>query len=328
MESASDSNPQFLAHGRAHPQVRYIVDRPVGRITQLRLYPIRPLWSLGPGWAAVSGALAVGSFALSSETLLKLLLVWLLADPVLGTLWGLSLGDTSPSEREGIWRRLLTARLPATVPFLRFLPYTQPGSPGRRFAERLGRLRLWWQAAFWPEAGHEFAALVAALGLALLLGAVLGHNALALVLFSILLSWLAALSQKRDVSRDSTPQSAGRRGMVTLWYTLGEFGIPWLIGAVVIGRPPWAVITLGVCYTITYFGLIQYGREFRLVGSSQAAVALLLAGLRHPMAAGATAVLLIPQWGLRVRTASGSYLRGVQLFVILSMLIAALAIAT
>jgi hypothetical protein len=301
------------------------VDQPVGRITQLRLYPIRPLWSLGPGWAAVSGALAVGGFVLSSETLLKLLLVWLLADPVLGTLWGLSVGDASASEQKGIWRRLLTARLPATVPFLRFLPYTQPGSPGRRFAERLGRLRLWWQATLRPEAGREFAALGAALGLALLLGAVLGRNALVLVLLSIVLSWLVALSQKRDASRDS---SASRRDIVSLWYALGEFGIPWLIGAVIMGRPSWAVIALGVCYSVTYFGLIQYGRKFRLIGSSQAIAALLLAGLRHPLASGATAILLIPQWGLHIRAASGSYLRGAQLFVILSMLIAALAIAT
>lgn len=303
------------------------MDRPVGRITQLRLYPIRPLWSLGPGWAAVSGGLAVGGFVLSSETLLKLLLVWLLADPALGTLWGLSVGDASASEQKGIWRRLLTARLPATGPFLRFLPYTQPGSPGRRFAERLGRLRLWWQATFRPEAGREFAALVAVLGLALLLGAVLGRNALVLVLLSIALSWLVALSQKRDVPRDIESLGASRREIVSLWYALGEFGIPWLIGAVVMGRPSWAVIALGVCYSVTYFGLIQYGRKFRLIGSSQAITALLLAGLRHPLASGATAILLIPQWGLHVRAASRSYLRGVQLFVILSMLIAALAIA-
>jgi hypothetical protein len=304
------------------------VDRPVGRIIQLRLYPIRPLWSLGPGWAAVSGALAVGSLVFSSEILLKLLLVWLLADPVLGTLWDLSVGDASSSEQKGICRRLLTARLPATVPFLRFLPYTQPGSPGRRFAQRLSRLRLWWQATFRPEAGREFTALVIALGLALLLGAFLGRNALVLVLFSIALSWLAALSQKRDVARDSMPQGTSRRDIETLWYALGEFSIPWLIGAGVIGRPSLAVIALGVCYTITYFGLIQYGRKFRLIGSSQAITALLLAGLRHPLASGAVAIVLIPQWGLHVRAVSGSYLRGVQLFVILSMLIAALAIAT
>jgi hypothetical protein len=304
------------------------VDQPVGRITQLQLYPIRPIWSLGPGWAAVSGALAAGSFVLSSEILLKLLLVWLLADPVLGTLWGLSVGDRSASEQDGIWRRLLTARLPTTVPSLRFLPYTQPGSPGRRLAERLGRLHLWWQATFRAEVGREFAALVAALGLALLLGAVLGRNALMLVLLSIALSWLVGLSQKRDLVRDSMPQDANRPDIVTLWYALGQFGIPWLIGAVVMGRPSWAAIALGMCYTVTYFGLIQYGRKFRLIGSSQAVTALLLAGLRHPLASGATAILLIPQWGLHVRAASGSYLRGVQLFIILGMLIASLAIAT
>ena len=128
--------------------------------------------------------------------------------------------------------------------------------------------------------------------------------------------------------------------MVTLWHALGEFGVPWLIGATVLGGPTVATTLLGACYTVTYFGLIHYARGFWLIGTSQATAALLLAGLRHPLAAGAMAILLMPQWGLHGWAAygdgvsgdhppvSGSDLRYVQPFVLVSMVIAALAVAS
>jgi hypothetical protein len=304
------------------------LDQPVGHITQLRLRPIRPLWSVGPGWAAIGGAVASGGFALAPQTLLSLVLTWLLADAVLGVVWDLGSG------KGGIWHALLTARLPDSAPALRFLPYTQPASPGRRLAERLSRWRRWWQETFSPQAGAEFAALVAALGLALLLGAILGRDALALTLLSIALSWLAALAHRSE--------RATSQDVVTLWHALGGFGIPWLLGSLVMGRPTWVVIALGCCYAITYFGLVhqaigealrpQAVPGFRLIGASQVAAIFLLAGLRYPLAAGAAAILLLPQWGLHIWAADhlatpGAFLRCIQPFVVLSLLIAAWAVA-
>jgi len=84
------------------------LDQPVGRITQLQLHAVRPLWSVGPGWAAVGGALASGGVALSPEKLLALVLVWLLADPGVGVVWELGGGDASPGRTGGIWRWLLS----------------------------------------------------------------------------------------------------------------------------------------------------------------------------------------------------------------------------
>ncbi len=309
------------------------MDQPVGHITQLRLRPIRPLWSVGPGWAAIGGAVAAGGFALAPQTLLSLVLIWLLADAVLGVVWDLGAGNTAPGGKGGIWRSLLTAHLPDSAPALRFLPYTPPASPGRHLAERLSRWRRWWQETFSPQSGAEFAALVAALGLALLVGAILGRDALALTLLSIALSWLAALASKSE--------KAASQGMITLWHTLGGFGIPWLLGSLVLGRPTWVVIALGSCYAITYFGLVhqvtgealrpQVAPDFRLIGASQVAVILLLVGLRYPLAAGAAAILLLPQWGLHTWAADhpiapGAFLRRIQPFIVLSLLIAAWAI--
>jgi len=304
------------------------LDQPVGHITQLRLHPIRPLWSVGPGWAAIGGAVASGGFALAPQTLLTLVLVWLLADAVLGVVWDLGVGDTSPSGKGGIWSALLAPRLPDAAPPLHFLPYTQPASPGRRLAGRLSRWRRWWQETFSPQVGAEFAALVAALGLALLLGAILGRSTLALTLLYIALSWLAALAYNRE--------RASSQGMGALWHTLAGFGIPWLMGSLALGRPTWVVIALGSCYAITYFGLVHQGAQgtpgFRLIGASQAAAVFLLAGLGYPLAAGAVAILLFPQWGLHTwavdhPAAPDSYLRRIQPFVVLSVLIAAWAVA-
>jgi hypothetical protein len=304
------------------------LDQPVGHITQLRLNPIRPLWSVGPGWAAIGGALASGGFALAPQTLLTLVLVWLLADAVLGVVWDLGVGDTSPGGKGGIWRALLTARLPDSAPPLRFLPYTQPASPGRRLAGRLSRWRRWWQETFSPQAGAEFAALVAALGLALLLGAILGRDALALTLLSLALSWLAALAHKSE--------RASSQSVITLWRALAGFGLPWLLGSLALGRPTWVVIALGSCYAITYFGLVHQAEQatpdFRLIGASQVAAIFLLAGLRYPLAAGAAAILLLPQWGLHTWAVNhpvltGAYLRRMQPFVVLSLLIVAWAVA-
>ncbi len=301
------------------------MDQPVGHITQLRLRPIRPLWSVGPGWATIAGAVASGGFALAPQTLLRLVLAWLLVDAVLGVVWDVGKG--------GLWRMLLTARLPDSAAPLRFLPYTQPASPGRRLAEQLSRWRHWWQETFSPQAGAEFAALVAALGLALLVGAILGQDALALALLSIAFSWLAALAAKSE--------RATSQDVATLWQTLGNFAIPWLLGGLTLGRPGWIVIALGACYAITYFGLArqatgetlrpQAAHSFRLIGASQVAAILLLVGLRYPLAAGAAAILFLPQWGLHTwaeghYTPPGAFLRAIQPFVVLSLLIAAWAV--
>jgi hypothetical protein len=314
------------------------LDQPVGHTTQLRLYPIRPIWSVGSGWAAVCGGLAAGGLPLSLITPLSLILVWLLADPVLGVMWDVGVGNALSARGRGIWGRLLGPHLPAKAPPVRLLPYTQAGSPGYRLARHLGRVRRWWRETFWPEEGREFTTFVAALGLALLLGAILGRNVLILALISILLSWLAARSETGEPARVSDRRVRSQKDMATLWRALGEFGIPWLIGAAALGGPTWAATLLAVCYTITYFGLIHNARRFWLIGASQATVALLLAGLRHPMAAGAAAILLMPQWGLHAwadhtdnmpgdrLAASGRYLRYVQPFVLVSMLLAALAI--
>jgi hypothetical protein len=237
----------------------------------------------------------------------------------------------------------------------------------------MGQLRAWWRETLRPEAGTKVASLAAALVLAVVLGVVLGTSVLILIVVSVALSWLAALAEQREASGSRTrpehetlaeQREAGgsrtRPEQATLtraeretqgaavWRALGEFSIPWLIGASIMGRVSGTVILLAVCYSVAYFGLIRPARSFRLAAAGQATAALLLAGLRYPLAAGAAAILLMPQWGLfRLETKllgenpvsnspggrpQGSPLqstatRYVQPFIIVSMVLAALAIA-
>jgi hypothetical protein len=304
------------------------LDQPVGHSIQVRLFVIRPMWRIGPGWAAVGGVLASGALLSAPGHLLTLLLVWFIADPVLGTVWDMGAGGSSASAHRGVWRRLLTDQRPGHGPALVVFPYTQPDSRGQRFAERLGRFRCWWQESFWPEAGHEFITVALGMGLALLLSAVVGPAVLVLVIFSVALSWVAAFSQ--DEAPAHSPSSPAGAGNAT-WRGLAEFGVAWLIGSVALGQASPVVIALGVCYTATYLGLMRQPDRFWLAGAGQFAVTCLLVGLRHPLAASVTAITLVPQWGLRARAGSpgarGPYLRALQPFILVSMMAATLVIA-
>jgi hypothetical protein len=322
------------------------LEQPVGRLTQFRLYPVRSLWSLGSGWAAVGGGLAASGLALSPETLLDLLIVWFLADPILGVVWDLGVGYVASSRQPGIWHRLLSPGLPESAPPVRLFPYTQAGSPGYKLAHRLGQVCHWWRTTF-RDQHKDVAALAIALGLAVLVGIILGWTVMVLVLASVTLSWLASLAGKRNAAQDRTGLASDRANIGILWHSLGEFGIPWLIGATVLGKATWPVVLLGTCYTISYFAFTRPAPHFRLMGTSQGTAALLLFALRRPQMAGALAILLMPQWavflwanflaarpapsppGSEARDGSAlpsTYMRYLQPFVIFSMLMAALAL--
>jgi hypothetical protein len=323
------------------------LEQSIGRLTQFRLYPVRSLWSLGSGWAAIGGGLAAGGLALAPETALDLLIVWFLADPILGVIWDLGVGYALSSQQPGIWSQLLSPGLPESVPPLRLFPYMRAGSPGYKLAHRLGQLSRWWATSF-RDQQHDFAALAIALGLAVAMSIILGWNVLALVLASVALSWLASVADERSAAQDRSTPVSNRANMGILWHSLGEFGIPWLIGATVLGKATWPVVLLGMCYTISYFALTRPSHLFRLMGASQGTAALLLFALRRPQMAGALAILLMPQWAVFIwanflatqsapspsvsgdaegSTLPSTHMRRLQPFVIVSMLMAALALA-
>ncbi len=297
------------------------MDRPATHSVQLWLRPWRPIWYVGAGWAAVGGGVASGVLSLPLDRALTLGLAWILVDPLLGTVWDLG---ASPG---GIWRQLHRVVPAGRVSPVVVLPYTHPNSVAWRLGERIGHLGAGWRELFRSHMGQAFVALMGALVAALALGAALGLTVLTLVVLSVLLSWLCARLQennRRHATLDSQP------GLAAL-HALGEFGIPWLIGCLLIGSLLWPAAALGACLTIAYAGLLQVPMRFRLVGAGQLAAICLLVGLRQPLPAAAAGVFLIAQGGLRSaangQCPSEMCVRALQPFMLADLVVVALAVA-
>lgn len=305
------------------------MDRTVGHSLQLTVRLRAPLWHVGAGWAALGGALASGVLArdavwpLSQPLggLLTLVLVWLLADPLLGTVWEMAAG----------WNGFRNERPSTASPDVgqpvHWLPYTQPGSPAWRLAVRMG---TWRTAGRAQPVGPETPAVhgvLSALALALIVAAVLGYGVILLVVASTVLAWLAT-----RLSGGDRAGAAGHlpTGPATI-RALGIFGIPWLIGCAAAEVPVWPAVLLGLCLTIAYVGVLQDPLRFRLIGGGQLAMVSLLAGLHQPLAAAVGGVALTAQWVLA--STAGRHPpdrpRGaVQPFILIGLLVAALALGT
>jgi len=122
--------------------------------------------SLGPGWAAIVGALSVGIADINLDTILRLITLWILVDPILGTLWELSV-------TQGVWRQVTHAQLPSSPARGFNLPYAQPGSVAGQFVLLIRRYRLWWVDRYWPTFANNITTFAVGLVLALVIGLVL-----------------------------------------------------------------------------------------------------------------------------------------------------------
>ena len=233
----------------------------------LRLIPNRAWLSLGPGWAALAGVLASGAFQFEADFILKAGLLWLLADPLLGTVWYL-LADW------GLWQRLTQTQPDETTPLRVLLPYTLKHSPGYSWS-------IFWTNLSALQSGEGFTFVITLL-LALILGGLLGGPVAVYAVISICLAFIAG---KHD-----GPGSRLLQSMATLLF-------PFWAGATLSSRPTPAILLLGLVYWIVYFGILQWsaGRTsgHRLVIGGQIVAALLLFGLIKPLAATGVALAAI-----------------------------------
>lgn len=255
--------------------------RSFGHTLKFTLAMARPWLSLGPGWAALSGALSTGQAETTLVTLLQLVSLWLLVDPLLGTLWELLV-------EQGLGRRLGQApfSLPATSGFS--LPYAQPDSPAGHFLIRLRRYQTWWREIFWPRSGQEVVTVGLATGLALLLGLFLGSNLFWLTLLVLCLTVWAG-QQAPDLST-----AGGGR-----WATVLQFLLPWLMGWLL-----WKPLTplgliLALCGSAVYLGGLRmlggHRRADWLFFLGQLAVLLLLLAFRLLPGAALFSLFIIAQ---------------------------------
>jgi hypothetical protein len=262
-------------------------------------------FNLGPGWAAMAGLLAMGSLSLSPAALLQLAGLWLLVDPLLGTLWDLAVNQE-------VWRTALQAKLPAPRRRGFSLPYAQPGSLAGRLVLRLRRYHGWWQDSYWPAFNGELIAFGLALLLALLIALLLGGWILGLTLTAVALVLAAG-------SRASTLTGSNSSHGQALVQAL----LPWLMGLTLGGGPTLLSGAIALAYSLVYLGLLRtlggHPRAAWLFWGGQLAAGLLLLGLRLLAVAAVLAGLLIAQRLLKNRFPA-AWLPKVQPYLVAGML--------
>lgn len=282
----------------------------VGRRIALELLSARPATWIGPAWATWCGALASGAFALSGETLLRVAIAVLLADPLLGA-WRAAWVNTD-------WRAPLRIWRPSPTRSWMLLPYARLDSPAARLSQWLSSRAKFWRSALWPEVGPAISALLVSGLIAVSVALVLGTRTFILTLLALLLAPLET--------------ELGARSHGQWARAFSEVGAAWLIGSAALARPSWDSILLAFFFACAYRGWLALttARElgFALSNLAQIVVAVILVARGAMVHAGLVGTGVIAQtlWqalARRVNSSDTTYLARVQWFVLASMLVAA-----
>lgn len=282
---------------------------PFGSSFKLILTPVRSWLSLGPGWTLLAGVLSTGAVPLKLATLMQLLTLWLLVDPILGALWEL-VGV------QGLWRSLVPGQLPPPPRYGFTLPYARSRSVAGRLVIRVRRYGVWWREQFWPEQGNQFMAFFLGSGLALLMSLALGRTIFWLTLLALGLIAVAGLAPA-DLS---APEGGRLQSVVQLL-------LPWVMGASL-----WSALTppslvLVVCYWVVYLGGLRmrggHHRAEILFFFGQAAAIILLLAQRHLPGAAILTVLLVTQQIIKTKfNQPAEFLPKLQPYLVVSLLVA------
>lgn len=278
-----------------------------GSTTQFSLARTRPWLTLGPGWAMLAGA-ATQAGELNLPWLLQLAGLWLLVDPILGTLWELAV-------TKGLWRTIVTADLPAPTRYGFYLPYAQPKSPGARLSVLIRRYQKWWHTVYWPAQGDQVVTFGLGAGLALGLSLLFG-----LTIFQLSLLCLGLILLAGQYPTDLTDPAGGRlQSMV-------QFLLPWAMGAALIGPLTPLALLPALCFWVTYLGALRMlGRHHRadwLFWLGQITGLLVLLAQRALLGAAMVAVLLLAQFLIRRKVEEpAQFLSQVQLQVIVAAVV-------
>jgi len=286
-----------------------LLEPPFGHSLKVTLALARPWLRLGPGWAALAGALSTGQFAFDLSLIVQLVSLWLLVDPLLGMLWDLSVG-------RDLWRKVAKAQLGPAASTGFSLPYVQADSVAGRFVLLMRRYQVWWRESYWPENGQAVTSFWLGTLLALLIALFLSITTFWLVLLTIALIILAG-----QLSRESSSPQGGRLQSVV------QLLLPWCMG-IVLWSSLWPLgLALAVCYWVTYLGglrmLGQHHRAGILFFAGQAVAIMLLLGLQALPGAAIVSVLFVAQWLLKFKfNRSADFLQKAQPFLVVSVVVA------
>lgn len=286
-----------------------MVKQPFGSTLKLTFAPIGSWLSFGPGWAALAGVLSAGTLDFSFTNVLQLLALWLLVDPLLGSLWDLAV-------HQRIWNILRPAVLPSSPRHGFYLPYAQPDSLAGYGIVWLRRYGRWWQERYWPEQGHGCLTFILGAGLALLIGFSLNWTLFQLVLLALGLSVLAG-----QIPSELSASYGGRLQSVV------QGLLPWIMGIVLWSNLTVLGLLLALCYWISYLGglrmLGQHQRAEWLFWLGQVTAMVLLLALRQLPGAALLGVLLAAQYLIHTKFNSPpDFLPKVQPYLVVSSLAA------
>ncbi len=287
-----------------------------GRVFSLSVRDAGSRVRLGPAWAVLCGAVAAGGLALDWRSLVSLLLAVMMADAVLGSVWGLASGGRRPWLRKAIGKRGRQARGSGVRGFLEYVR----GRPGH------------WRSQVWARAGTTVLGLWFLVLLALALAAALSGAVLLLTVAALAVAvWRQAL-----ISREGALSAVLESCYLA--------GLPWLIGwfafaGLGLARSELVLLTEALVwsagYALTFHACRLLGGQRLTTGANllvmaQVVAAALLILVRQPLLAGGVALLLLPQVMLQpamLDIGEGVwYLQRVQVFTMLAMLAAAVAL--
>jgi hypothetical protein len=228
-------------------------------------------------WAALCGVVASGQMRLNAQSLLLLLLVFFLVDPILGGIWRLVVSPYwfAPSTGDHLSREEIPSKS---------LPYTSAGSPGYRASRWLARVLARWRKDFRPK----LLSLILTLAMAIILASLMGRLVTLLTLAALVLMAVVLFSYHQ-------------RGAISFSLrAILELGLPWLIGHLAFGSLNWESVVFALAYTVAYYArfVLLNGRQrtaTRLLNGSQIAAVALLIIVKEPILAGIAGLLLLPQ---------------------------------
>jgi len=278
-----------------------------GQIIRIQI-PVRArtLW-LSPAWAVMCGIITSSAFMWTGRDVLIAALALVVVDGMWATVWW-GLVDTDWRSLFATWDTFEVERVESM--------WGAAGSSAARSQHGLARLRLWWQAIGKQQAGSPILSALFSTVLAFLLSAVIGGAAVGLTCAALALTQIGLLLRVR--------------GRAVNWlHGFVDVGLAWLLGHIAFG--PLSVLSAltALIFSFSYAAMLDLAHgatPTRRWILPQLITVFLLVFLQQPFAALALLTMLIAQALLATVLHGLDFARTAQLWLMLSMLIAALGI--
>jgi hypothetical protein len=278
-----------------------------GQLLRLQI-PVRArtLW-LSPAWAVVCGIITSSAFVWTGRDVLIAALALVLVDGAWATVWW-GLVATDWRSLFATWDTFDVTRVEAT--------WGAVGSSAARSQRGLAQLRLWWQTIGKEHAGSPLLSALFSAVLAFLLSAVIGSAAVGLTLAALALMQIGLLLRVHDRA-------------VNWLHGFVDVGLAWLLGHVAFGQLTLLSALTALIFSFSYaamLGVAQGATPTRRWLIPQLIMVMVLVLLQQPIAALALFTMLIAQASLSTVLHGLDFARTAQIWLMFSMLIAALGI--